>query len=238
MSAPDARRLALFDLDHTLVPFDTGMAWTRHLVASGALPVDVEDDHLGHCRAHVEGRIDIRGLCRFGLSLLAIFEPAELYTLRRAQQAAIAESVPPAARQLVRRHLDRGDLCVMVTATVRFIAEPYAEALGIPHLLATESMTYTDSRGQVRHSGDLGGTPCWGPEKPACVGRWLRQQRLRWEDFHAVTAYSDAISDLPMLGHATHPVAVRPDPRLREHAVHRGWSVVDGLDKVATLPGD
>jgi phosphoserine phosphatase len=40
-------RLALFDLDHTLIPFDSGMAWTRMLVERGVLPAQAEEAYLG-----------------------------------------------------------------------------------------------------------------------------------------------------------------------------------------------
>ena len=52
-------RLALFDLDHTLIPFDSGMAWTQFLVKRGALPASAEETYLDYCRQYVAGTLDI-----------------------------------------------------------------------------------------------------------------------------------------------------------------------------------
>ena len=43
-------KLALFDLDHTLIPFDSGMAWTRFLAARRALPPDAPEAYLAACQ--------------------------------------------------------------------------------------------------------------------------------------------------------------------------------------------
>jgi phosphoserine phosphatase len=39
--------------------------------------------------------------------------------------------------------------------------------------------------------------------------------------------YSDSFSDLPLLGRVSTPVAVRPDERLRAHALRLGWRILD-----------
>jgi phosphoserine phosphatase len=58
------------------------------------------------------------------------------------------------------------------------------------------------------------------------VGQWLAAQGLRWEDAE-ITFYSDSRTDLPLLEKAAHPVAVNPDPALREIARQRGWRILD-----------
>ena len=55
-------KLALFDLDHTLIPFDSGMAWTRFLMAKGFLPADADARYLAYCHAYVAGTLDIRAM--------------------------------------------------------------------------------------------------------------------------------------------------------------------------------
>ena len=54
--------LALFDLDHTLIPFDSGMAWTRFLVERGVLPAEAEQTYLDYCRQYVAGTLDIQAM--------------------------------------------------------------------------------------------------------------------------------------------------------------------------------
>src|SRR5690349_7610291 len=70
--------LALFDLDHTLIPFDSGMAWTRFLVERGALPPQAEEHYLGYCHQYVAGTLDIHAMHRASVGPLAAFEPAQL----------------------------------------------------------------------------------------------------------------------------------------------------------------
>lgn len=225
------RRLALFDLDHTLVPFDSGMAWTRHLIQMGAIEPEAEAQYLARCRDYVAGKIDIRQLSRFGLDLLAQFSVPRLRALRAAHEVELRASIPAAAHALVQLHRTQGDLCALVTATVRFVAQPYAQALQVPHLMATESgLRHAPGEPEPRFSGALGSAPCWGPEKPASVARWLKTQGLRWSDFPTIFVYTDALSDLPLLQQATHPVAVTPEQRLREHARAHGWRIADTLD--------
>jgi len=65
-------KLALFDLDHTLIPFDSGLAWTRFLVARGRLAADAEATYLGYARQYVAGTLDIRAMHRAGVAPLAV----------------------------------------------------------------------------------------------------------------------------------------------------------------------
>lgn len=214
-------RLALFDLDHTLVPFDSGMAWLRFLVERERLPAEVSTRYLDHCLRYVRSEVDLRALQRVLLQPLAEVARADL----RAWTAEFAETVPaslePAALELVRKHLEAGDRCILVTATTRFIAEVYAQAFGIGETLASEALA--SSHGQL--TGELAGPPCAGPHKLAKLEGWLRLDGLALPSFESSHFYSDSASDLPLLEALTDPVAVRPEPRLLAVARERGWAV-------------
>jgi HAD superfamily hydrolase (TIGR01490 family) len=219
------QRLALFDLDHTLIPFDSGMAWTRFLVREGALDHDAEARYLGFCHQYVAGTLDIRAMVRANLLQLAAFEPAQLAQWRARFEQAIAAQVPADMRELVARHRVRGDLCAMVTATERFVAEPFARAFGIEHLVATEGVIVGG-----RPTGEIDGLPCFREHKLTRVQQWLAGLPAAPDTIAAFDEsffYSDSINDLPLLEAVTHPVAVRPDERLRAHAEQSGWSVID-----------
>ena len=62
--------LALFDLDHTLIPFDSGMAWTQFLVRRGVLSADDAATYLAYCHQYVAGTLDIRAMHRASLQPL------------------------------------------------------------------------------------------------------------------------------------------------------------------------
>lgn len=216
-------RLALFDLDHTLIPFDSGMAWTRHLVARGVLAADAEQRHLAFCHQYVAGTLDIHAMHRALIGPLSGVDPAALDAWRDAFAQAIAPQLSPAMRARVEQHRSRGDLCAIVTATSRLVAEPCARALAIEHLVATEAVLVDG-----RPSGEIAGLPCYRDHKVTKVEQWLmRLQAPPLAQIEASWFYSDSISDLPLLRRVTNPVAVRPDARLREQCRSAGWSVID-----------
>jgi HAD superfamily hydrolase (TIGR01490 family) len=214
-------RLALFDLDHTLIPFDSGLAWTRFLVGHGRLPADAEARYLAYCHQYVAGTLDIHAMHRASVAPLARHGGAELAQWLAEFETHIAPQVPASRRALVQRHLDAGDLCAIVTATTRFIAEPLARLFGVAHLVATEAAL--DERGLT---GEIAGEPCFREFKPRRVRGWLAEHGIRLEAFEESHFYSDSMSDLPLLTSVTHPVVVDPDARLLAHAQAAGWPVL------------
>jgi HAD superfamily hydrolase (TIGR01490 family) len=215
-------KLALFDLDHTLIPFDSGMAWTRFLMARGVLPQDAESVYLDYCQQYVAGTLDIRELHRVSVAPLARFGLAMLRQWASEYEAEMAPQIPPAMRALVRSHQDAGHLCAIVTATTWLIAEPFGRLFGGIDVIATPSLVVGDSL-----DGAIDGDPCFGVHKPMHVNRWLAARDLRLEALEQSWFYSDSINDLPLLGTVSDPVAVRPDARLRARALQAGWPIVE-----------
>ena len=224
-----ASRLALFDLDHTLIPFDSGMAWTRFLVTAGALPSDAEARYLDFCHQYVAGTLDIHAMHRASMLPLRAIARDRLQALRSTFEAEMRSRLPAAMRELVRSHRERGDLCAIVTATSRLVAEPFARGFGIEHLVATEAVL-----ADGLPTGEIEGLPCFRQHKVTRVSAWLGERRLA--DFAQSWFYSDSISDLPLLQAVSHPVAVQPDARLRAHALATGWPVLDAEAR-STAPG-
>ena len=215
-------KLALFDLDHTLIPFDSGMAWTRFLVARGVLPADAETVYLGYCRQYVDGTLDIHELHRASVAPLASFGMAALRQWAVEFEAEIAPQVPEPMRALVRRHQDAGHVCAIVTATTRFIAEPFGRVFGVADVLATRSLVIDDTL-----DGGIDGDPCFGVHKLMHVNQWLATRGTRLEALEQSWFYSDSASDLPLLCAVSDPVAVAPDDRLRARAVGAGWPIIE-----------
>ncbi|MDH4053549.1 MAG: HAD-IB family hydrolase [Rubrivivax sp.] len=222
MSRAGGPALALFDLDHTLIPFDSGLAWTRFLTDLGELPDDAELRYLDFCRQYVAGTLDIHAMHRAMMAPLTRVPPDRLAGWVAQFEQAMAPRVPPSRQALVQRHLAAGDLCVIVTATTRFIAEPFARLFGVADLVATEA-----ARHEGLLTGEIAGDPCFREHKRTRVGHWLAQRRASLEDFEESWFYSDSASDLPLLSAVTHPIAVDPDPRLRSHALAEGWMLLE-----------
>jgi len=214
-------RLALFDLDHTLIPFDSGMDWTRFLIARGVLGPEFESIYLEECKLYVTGALDIHALHRTMVEPLGRLPRGELQSLLKDFGTALRPTLPAAAQALVERHRAAGDLCCVVTATTRFIAERYACGFGIEHLLATEAAL--DAGGTL--TGEIDGLPCYREHKLTRLQEWLRSRGQGLGDFDRCWFYSDSFNDLPLLRAVSDPVAVRPDASLRALAETEGWPI-------------
>lgn len=223
-------RLALFDLDLTLIPFDSGMAWTQFLIRGGILPPESEAQYLAFAHHYIAGTLDIHAMHRHHMQPLLRHERAKLAQWQREFAQEMAPRLPPASLALVRRHQAQGDLCAIVTATNDLIAGPIAQLFGVDELLSTRAAT-SDGLAHGAYTGEIEGDPCYREHKLARVNAWLAARPpgapRRLGDFEQSWFYSDSFGDLPLLSAVSHPVAVAPDERLRAHALQAGWPVME-----------
>ena len=212
--------LALFDLDNTLLSDDSDYLWGCFLVERGLVDAATyERENQRFFQDYREGCLDIQAYLRFQLGFLARHDLATLHTWRAAfVEERIRPIIAPGTPDLLATHRARGDTLVIITATNRFVTAPIAERLGVSHLLATEA-----EMRDGRYTGNPLGTPCFREGKVERLDAWLRQ---RGEGLEGSSFYSDSHNDLPLLERVERPVAVDPDPRLREHAQRRGWPVI------------
>lgn len=236
-SDPRSPALALFDLDFTLIPSDSGLRWARFLVGEGVLAPGTDEAYLDTCRDYVAGRIAIDALHRFAAERLLAVALEDVPVLQDRFEAVIRRELPAASRELVARHQDAGDLCCIVTTTNEIVATPFARAFGIPHLLGSQPVIE-----QGRFTGEYAGPLCHGAAKVERVVAWLRARAVDAsvagdaallalaEDFRQRVFYSDSRSDLPLLEWVDAPTVVRPDASLRAHAEARGWPIIERLD--------
>ena len=193
-------RVALFDLDHTLLPIDSDYEWGVFTTTIGWT------DPLAFARRNDEffaqyqaGTLDIHDYVRFATDAVRR-QGAQAAALAHAQfmQQVVLPALRPQALALVRSHQASDAHVVIVTATNEFVTRPIADAFGVPDLIAVEL---------ARDNGP-GGTG------------WITDDVF-------VTFYSDSTNDLPLLERADAPVATNPDSRLREIASARGWRILD-----------
>ena len=221
MSSP---RLALFDLDGTLLAGDTDVLWCAHLIEEGVLDRetfaaanrDVAD-------RYARGAISAEEFAGFYAATLAGRSAAAWAPLReRFVATAILPRIGAAARALVAEHRAAGDRLLLTTATNRFLSEPIAATLGIAELVATEL--------QVADGGDFSGrtrgTVNMRAGKVERLSAWLAERGEPPSRLAEAVFYSDSINDLPLLEAVGTAVVVDPDPRLRNEALRRGWRIV------------
>ena len=133
-------RLALFDLDNTLLAGDSDYEWGQFLIDHGVLDRDVyEAQNRRYYQQYVDGTLDIHEYLGFALRPLAEHSPEELARWHaQFMQERISPMIHAPARALVRGHLERDDLCAIITATNSFVTAPIARefAVGLPGLAA------------------------------------------------------------------------------------------------------
>ena len=213
-------RLALFDLDNTLLDGDSDIEWSELLARHGAM--DAARTRAYHVEYH-RGTLDIVEFLQFQLEPLAREPLARLLEWRREFLVSyIRPRISEAARALVREHQREGRETVRITATNRFIVEPIGEEFGINSLIATEPEMIDG-----RFTGRVSGLPCFREGKIARFEQWLAKRGKSPIDTREIWFYSDSHNDLPLLSRATHPVCVGPDPKLAAHAAQHGWPILD-----------
>jgi HAD superfamily hydrolase (TIGR01490 family) len=217
--------LALFDLDQTLLPVDSDHAFGEFLVRQGWADGDEHRRRNDAFYADYQaGTLDIVAYVEFVCAAWRERPLREQESFRARFMAEVIEPVIlPAARELVQRHRDRGDLMALVTATNDFVTQPIAEAFGFEHLIATRLQR--DGAGFV--TGRIQGVPNLREGKVHNVDQWLSQQGLSWGQFESSWCYSDSINDLPLLERVTHPIATNPGTALEQVARTRSWPIVN-----------
>jgi len=215
-------RLAVFDLDHTLLDGDSDVLWCNFLMDLGLLDRDVfEPRNRAMAADYKAGIVSPQAFCEFYVGTLAGRSGTEWqawrteFLLRRIRPRLVA-----AGRACIESHRQSGDLVVLSTATNRYITELTAAELGVPHLIATECEVGADGL----FTGALQGTLNMREGKVVRLREWLALRELDLDQLDSVF-YSDSINDLPLLSAVREAVAVDPDPRLAQEARQRGWAV-------------
>ena len=216
-------RLALFDLDNTLLGCDSDYEWGQFLVDRGILDREAyEAQNRAYYEQYAAGTLDIHEYLGFALRPLAAHTPEDLGRWHgEFMQARILPAITPQARALVREHLAASDLCAIITATNSFVTAPIAREFGVGHLIATEPEMRAG-----RYTGKVHGTPCFREGKVARLEEWLHGLGHRLDDFAESTCYSDSHNDLPLLLKVRHAVAVDADAKLAEYARQHGWRAI------------
>ena len=216
--------LALFDLDHTLLPLDSDFEWGQFLIRIGAVDRAVfEQRNADFFAQYQAGKLDPAAYLEFAFGTLARFPRKQLDDWHlQYMDEVIHPAILPVARDLVKRHQDAGDLVAIITATNRFVTAPIAREFGVPHLIAAEpEFTAT---GEI--TGKLLGTPPYGAGKVVNTNAWLAAQGKSLQSFGTSHFYSDSQNDIPLLSLVTHPIATNPNATLAAHAQALGWPIL------------
>ncbi len=228
-AAGDAPRAAAYmDLDKTVLATSTTMAMGGPLRRGGLISTSTLARGIVTQLPYLLMGADEDQTARLMEQLAAMTTGVRRSRVEEVVAEALHTAIEPAvyaeALDLVAAHHRAGQDVVIVSASMREMVEPIARLVGADRCVGTEMETrdgvYT---GRVARSL-LQGAKVTAIEADAAA---------HGIDLPRSWAYSDSVTDLPMLELVGHPVAVNPDRDLRRAATERGWPVRDFARPVA-----
>jgi HAD superfamily hydrolase (TIGR01490 family) len=212
---------AFFDLDRTLISgasaFPVGVeAWRQGLASNtdifkwavAAISFKVIGDK-------GEASDDVRGAFLGGI---AGTPASDMDDVGRAVLPKLIARVRPESRKLVNMHKDKGRDTWIVSASPQVLVDSFAASLGMTGAIGTRARIEAG-----KYTGEIDGEFVYGAGKASAIEKLAAE---RGYDLERCFAYSDSVSDLPMLEAVGHPVAVNPDSELALTSHERGWPIV------------
>lgn len=212
-------KLALFDLDHTLLNTDSDHSWGEFLVNEGLVdPVRHRQINDQFYEDYKAGQLDPVAYNEFVFEFLTQNSNERLKQLHETfMQKIIRPQMRPEGFKAIQQHQQLGHMLVGITATSDFITAPIFREFGITEIIATNAEIKNGL-----YTGKVAGLPCYQQGKLTRLDQWLAGRRVSesW-------AYSDSINDRFLLEYADHAIAVNPDDRLEKLAKEQAWEIQD-----------
>ncbi|OBK11108.1 HAD-IB family hydrolase [Mycobacterium asiaticum] len=215
------RTAAFFDLDKTIIAKSSTLAFSKPFFAQGLLNrravlkssyaqfifllSGADHDQMDRMRTHLA-------------NMCTGWDVAQVKSIvNETLHDIVTPLVFAEAADLIAAHKLCGRDVVVVSASGEEIVGPIARALGATHAMATR-MVVEDGK----YTGEVA-FYCYGEGKVQAIRELAAREGYPLEHCYA---YSDSITDLPMLEAVGHPSVVNPDRGLRKEAVERGWPVL------------
>lgn len=217
-----SRAAAFFDLDKTLMAGSSGMQFARVATRQGIIGRrQLASWAVEHLRYRLRGTTDERTseVLKVARELITGVPEKAIARMEPEVMAEILPRVFPQMLEEVHAHQDAGRPAFIVSAAGNGIVESLARVLGMEGGIGTRYEV--DAEGNF--TGRLDGPFVYGPGKVEAMQRFADQHEI---DLESSYAYSDSLSDLPMLRAVGNPVAVNPDPPLAEIAKAEGWQTM------------
>ena len=214
---------AFFDLDRTLIRGSANYPLAIAAFRSGHVPWrDLIKDTANAIAFHRKGSTDAGSAAlreRILRAVKGIRQSDIIHLTDDIVPRIVQRVIPAAAGLLAEAHTDGRDRIVVSASPIELVGR-IAQALGLEGAVATRSEL--DEEG--RYTGHLAGEFCYGHGKVIEIEKLAAE---RGYDLSQCTAYSDSVSDLPMMERVGTAVAVNPDHELREIAHERRWRIVE-----------
>lgn len=211
--------LVLFDMDHTLVPNDTGYLWAQFLQEKGLLSDKQVAQRKKILEDYFAGTLDLAVAYGFEIDILNGLGEKTDDLLQEFVQTKVISLITDKAITQVQQHKSNGDHLVMITATLNNLAKYISEFFGMDALIASRAELNED--GSLSH--ELINDACMGRGKLVHLEYWLTENELNPTEY---TFYSDSHNDIPLLEQVDNPIAVDPDDKLRKIAEDNSWKII------------
>ncbi|MGD2060730.1 MAG: HAD-IB family hydrolase [Acidimicrobiia bacterium] len=213
--------VAFFDLDKTIIAKSSTLAFSRPMFKAGLLSGS-SLAKAGIAQAYYQAfGADHDQMERIKEELSAMTRGWDRDEIEALVTETVDEVVAPLvyaeALAIMEQHRAAGRKVVVISASPEEIVRPLCRYLGIDEIIATRAKV--DDEG--RYTGEIE-LYAYGPGKAEAMEAMAREEGI---DLDASYAYSDSITDLPMLEAVGHPVVVNPDAELATIAEERGWEV-------------
>ena len=222
-----SRTAAFFDLDKTIIAKSSTLAFSKPFHAGGLINRRVVLRSTYAQFVFLLGGADHDQMERMRQYLSSMVTGWDVQTVRDIVAETLHHIVDPIvydeAVTLIEQHRAEGRDVVIVSSSGYEVVEPIGRLLGADRVIATK-MVVADGKytGEIEHY-------VYGPEKVRAV---VELAATEGYDLASSFAYSDSVTDTPMLEAVGHPVAVNPDKGLRRIATERGWPVQDFTEPV------
>jgi HAD superfamily hydrolase (TIGR01490 family) len=217
-----SRGAAFFDLDKTLMAGSSGMQFARVATRHGVVGRrQLASWAVEHLRYRLRGTTDERTneVLRAARELISGVPVRSVERMNPEVMAAILPRIYPQMLDEVYAHQDAGRATFIVSAAGNGVVEPLAAVLGMDGGIGTSYEIGEEGA----FTGRLGGPFVYGAGKVEAMEAFAAEHGI---DLAESFAYSDSVSDLPMLRAVGHPVVVNPDPPLAELAREEGWQTM------------
>ncbi|WP_188316552.1 HAD-IB family hydrolase [Solihabitans fulvus] len=223
-----ARVAAFFDLDKTVIAKSSTLAFSRPFFQEGLINRRAVLKSAYAQFVFMLAGADADQMDRMRSHITALCEGWDVEQVRSIVDETLHDIVDPLvykeATQLITDHKTEGHDVIVVSASGEEIVAPIASMVGATHSVGTRMVV---SGG--RYSGEIG-FYCYGENKAIAAKQFAEEHGY---DLEACHAYSDSITDLPLLEVVGHPTVVNPDRALRKVAAQRGWPVLTFSDPVS-----
>lgn len=220
-AAPRGRVAAFFDLDKTIIATSSATAFSKGFLAQGLLTRRSVVASAYAQLAYLLGGADETSTERLRVALARTVVGWDVAQVSSIVRETLHESIDPTvyaeAVELIDQHHAAGHDVVVVSASGAEVVEPIAEMLGADAVVATR-MAVADGR----YTGEID-FYAYGENKAVAVRELAA---ARGYDLDASYAYSDSVTDAPMLAAVGHGHVVNPDRALRRMAADQGWDVL------------